>query len=183
MPGVREMVDDAPWCIITLGADATTLRTRVRDEARALGVRYIDQAETTPQVERRASVAIRPIPPFSMSSLDPLVSALRTRGLNVSSGGEWLAVTDGTDKGQGVDALLTLLRAQGVMPSVVAAAGDGDNDVPLLQSVPNRFVIARDDGTWHADLQAISGVQRVTIPGIAGWCDVVRRVAALKEVG
>ncbi len=182
MTGAYELVDGVAWSILTLGDDATTLRAIVRDEANRLGICYVDQATLMPDVERRASVAIRPAPSATFSSLDPLASALRACGLAVSSGGDWLAVTSGPDKGHGARAFLTWLRAIGITPSVVAAAGDGDNDVSLLQAVPHRFVISRDDGTWHADLQAISGVHRVTIPGIAGWRDVIRRVAALEEV-
>ena len=47
----------------------------------------------------------------------------------------------------------SVLRRQ-LSPRVVAAAGDGDNDVPLLAVASNRFVISGQDGRWHPALMA-----------------------------
>lgn len=64
---------------------------------------------------------------------------------------------------------------------LVSAVGDGDNDVALLQSVARRFVVARDDGTWHPALRQVRNAECVPVPGIAGWREVLRTLAERQE--
>lgn len=174
--GAPVAVGGQRWSVVTVGGDATSLRETVRAHAEVIGVAYRDQAIIAPWVDRQASVAIQPNETTDPVAFDALASALRASGLSVSSGGDWLAITRDADKGRAARALLAMLAAEGATPSRVAAVGDGDNDVPLLQVVDRRFAIASDDGTWHAALEAVHGVTRVTTPGIAGWRDVVLRL-------
>ena len=180
--GLREEIDGRPWRVALLGMPADELRAEVREAAQRLGTAYIDQEEVEPALGRRCSVLLRPIPGRDFASLDALAAVLRLRGLAVASGGTWLAVTGGADKGDGVRAVREWWQRAGRDHARIAAAGDGDNDVPLLLACDRRFVIARDDGTWHPALQGIPDVECIETPGIAGWCDVIRRLTRPQEI-
>lgn len=179
--GAYEVIDDREWCVVAVGAPAQELRAEARGIATSLGIEYIDQGAVDPEVGRRYSLALRPAPGRDSASLHRLVDALRRGGRTVASGGSWLCVTGGADKGRGVRSVLDCFRRLGRPSGRVAAAGDGDNDVPLLLAAERRFVIGHDDGTWHPALRALPRVERVTIPGIAGWREVIRQLAPPQE--
>lgn len=174
--GLREDVDGRAWRVVLIGMPASALRAEVQAAAQRLGTAYIDQEAVEPTLGRRCSVLVRPIPGRDFDSLEALAAVLRLRGLAVASGGTWLAVTGGADKGDGVRAVREWWQQAGHEHALVAAAGDSDNDVPLLLACGRRFVIARDDGTWHPALQAIPDVECIDTPGIAGWRDVIRQL-------
>jgi len=180
--GVREVIDARTWCVIEVGDPAAVLRDEVGAGARATGVTWVDQDDVEPGLGRRASVLLRPPAGHEWSSLEPLAGWLRARGRTVASGGDWLAVTGGADKGRGALTLIDCLARLGHTYALVAAAGDGDNDAPLLAASHRRFAIARDDGTWHPALRALPGVECVPVSGIAGWREVVRALAVPQEV-
>lgn len=180
--GARETIDDREWCVIVLGATAGALRDDVRRAARATGVPYIDQEDVEPTLGRRCSVLLRPVVGAGESTLDPLADALRTVGRSVSSGGSWLAVTGGAEKGDGVRAITSTLDRLGMPYSAVAAVGDSDNDVSLLSAARLRFVISREDGTYHPALRSLPGVELMTPIGIAGWRTTLQRLTELSEV-
>ncbi|MBK6487490.1 MAG: HAD hydrolase family protein [Gemmatimonadetes bacterium] len=180
--GLREDLDGRAWRVVLIGMPASELRAEVREAAKRLGTTYVDQEDVDPALGRRCSVLLRPIPGRDFDALDALAAVLRLRGLSVASGGSWLAVTGGADKGDGVRAVRDWWRRAGREHALVAAAGDGDNDIPLLLACDRRFVIARDDGTWHPALQALPGVECIETPGIAGWCDVIRRLTRPQEM-
>jgi HAD superfamily hydrolase (TIGR01484 family) len=182
-PASRTVIDGRAWSLIGSDETATSLQALVREAARAVGVSYVDQVDVEPMVDRRRSVALRAAGDGDdqLATLLPLLQALRGRGLTVASGGAWWLVTRDADKGRGALQLLERLRQTDARVRdqllVIAAVGDGDNDVPLLQVVEQRFAIARADGTWHADLRAVAGVRLVQTPGIDGWCDVIEALA------
>ncbi len=178
--GVREEIDGRSWCVLTLGLQEDVLRADVQEAARTTGTPCVDQCDVEPTLGRRCSVLLRPIDGAHVASLAPLASALRAQGHSVASGGDWLAVTGGADKGRGAHAVIELLATLGARPAIVGAVGDGDNDVPLLHAVEHRFVIARDDGTWHPALRDIPGVSCIDTPGIAGWREVIPRMVMLQ---
>jgi mannosyl-3-phosphoglycerate phosphatase len=180
--GIREVIDDRIWCVIPLGAPAARVRADVQEAARARDVRYVDQGEDDASLGRGYSVLLRPVPGAPWRSLDRLIGALRQLGYFVTSGGAWLAVTARVEKGDGAREVLSQLGRLGMRYSLVAAAGDGDNDTSLLLAADRRFVIGRDDGTWHPALRALPDVECVPTPGIAGWRDVLRQLAAMQEV-
>lgn len=179
--GVQETIDARSWQVVLIGTSADRLREAVQEAARRLGTRYIDQADVEPSLGRRCSVLMRPEAGRDFGSLDALAQLLRDRGLSVASGGSWLAVTGGADKGDGVRAVLSLRQQQGRTPEVVAAAGDGDNDRALLLAADRRFVVARGDGTCHPALRVLPKVECMTTAGIAGWRDVIQRLTAAQE--
>jgi hypothetical protein len=167
--------------VVELGVPAAVLRREVQEVAQAVGVSYLDQEMVEPTLGRRCSVLLRPVPGHTFRSLDGLAEALRARGRSVASGGTWLAVTGEADKGVGVRAVRALWPRLGRSHRIVAAVGDGDNDVPLLQATEHRFVIAREDGSWHPALRSLPQAECVSTPGIAGWRDVIRSLIALQE--
>ena len=87
----------------------------------------------------------------------------------------------GAEKGRGVRAVLSALALLGRPRALVAAVGDGDNDVSLLLAADRRFVIRRADGTCHASLRALPGVEYAPTPGIDGWRDVWRQLTGIQE--
>lgn len=179
--GAFEEIDGRNWCVVAIGAPAQELRAEARTIATSLGTAFIDQGEVEPAVGRRYSLALQQAPGRDAASLDRLADALRRSGRSVASGGSWLCVTGGADKGRGVRTVLDCYRRLALPFRAVAAAGDGDNDVALLLAAERRFVIGHDDGTWHPSLRALPRVECVPIPGIAGWREVIRRLAAPQE--
>lgn len=179
--GASMQVDDAVWSVIPLGAAADGVRHDVRRAAQALGVRFEDQHDVEPAVARHHSVLIRPFDGDAWESLAALAERLRDGGYVVSSGGAWLAVTGGAEKGDGARAVRSQLAQRGVRWSSVAAVGDDDNDHSLLLAADQRFVMRRDDGRWHPALAAIPGAHCVSTPGIAGWREVLHHLTALQE--
>lgn len=179
--GRCETIDGREWCLRSLGSPASELRADVRRAALAHGIAFVEQEDVEPALGRRCSVLIRPADGASETSLTPLADALRAAGRTVASGGAWLAVTGDADKGRGVRAVLDARSQLGQRHALVAAVGDGDNDVSLLLEAYRRFVIRRDDGTWHPALRALPDVECVPTPGIAGWRDVLRELTALQE--
>ena len=178
LPGVREVIDEREWRVVKLGATATSIRDVIRSNAAALQTRYIDQLDIEPALGRECSVLLRPEAGDDFASLDSLAAALISQGYTVASGGSWLAVTHGADKGIGARALIDVLRVAGQSFARVAAVGDGDNDASLLQVADERFVIRGTDGSWHAELLAIPGVRCMLPVGIAGWRDVITTTAS-----
>ncbi|GMV08546.1 MAG: hypothetical protein AMXMBFR55_02800 [Gemmatimonadota bacterium] len=180
--GAHEVIDDREWCVVAVGAPAQELRAEARAAAESLGTAFVDQHVAEPGVGRRYSLALRPAPGQAADSLDRLANTLRRGGRAVASGGTWLCVTGGADKGRGVRTVLDCLRRLGRPIGRVAAAGDGDNDVPLLLAAERRFVIGHDDGTWHPALRVLPRAECVPIPGVAGWREVIRQLAEPQEV-
>ncbi|HNV73167.1 MAG TPA: HAD hydrolase family protein [Gemmatimonadaceae bacterium] len=180
--GTQEEIDGCTWCVRHVGRPASEIREASRSAAHAAGVAYVDQADVEPTLGRRCSVLLRPVPGASDASLAPLAQALRVNGWTVASGGAWLAVTGDADKGRGVVVLQSALTGLGQRYDITAAVGDGDNDVSLLLAADRRFVIGRDDGTWHPSLRALPDAECVPTPGIAGWREVLRQLTALQEV-
>lgn len=179
--GVPQVIDGRPWCVMSLGASADSIRRDIRDAALALGVAYVDQQDVEPTLDRRCSVLLRPPAGNDEASLAPLFDALHQRGLSVSSGGAWIAVTRGAEKGDGAYEVRSALERLGQRFALVAAVGDSDNDVSLLLAADRRFVIGRNDGTWHPALRALPDVECVSTPGIAGWREVLRQLNAPQE--
>lgn len=179
--GVHETIDARSWQVELIGASAEELRGALQEAAQRLGTEYIDQADVDGTLGRRCSVLVRPVEGKGFDSLDGLADALRAQGLSVASGGSWLAVTGGADKGDGVRAVLATRRRLGRSPVLVAAVGDSDNDRALLLAAARRFVVARLDGTWHPALRALPGVECLTRAGIDGWRDVVQQLTAAQE--
>jgi len=171
--GTRETIDAHEWCVMAVGDEAAIIRDAVRETAVQLGVPHIDQADVESTLGRRASVLLRPVPGATWDDLTPLATSLRQQGFSVASGGSWLAVTHGADKGRGARALMAVLALSQPSPDVVAAVGDSNNDVPLLAVVSKRFVISGPDGRYHPALMALPDTTCVSKVGIAGWRDVL----------
>jgi len=119
---------------------------------------------------RRASVLVHA---ERGAALEPWIRALRRSGYRVESGGRWLAVWRGAGKGQALSHYLRARSLAGRAPAVVAAIGDGENDVSLLQSAELRFAVPRPDGTVHPALRILGHVCIASRDGTAGWCEVV----------
>ena len=125
---------------------------------------------------RRASVLVRA---ERGAALKSWIRELRRSGHHVASGGRWLAVWRGASKGQALSRYLHARKLAGRAPAVVAAIGDGENDVSLLQSAALRFAVPRRDGTVHPALRGLGHVCIASHVGTAGWCEVVSSLGGM----
>lgn len=180
--GARVVVGGRPFRVRVVGREAKRVRHHLRTAAASLGCPFVAQVTPATDTPRLASVLIRPTPGASTASLEVLQQALQAGGLSVASGGRWIAVTDGADKGVGARVVSEALRRSGHRYDLVAAVGDDDNDLPLLGVADRRFVIASADGHWRTALVALPGAERVVPPGILGWRAVLRELAAYTVV-
>jgi len=175
-------IDGRPWWVAVIGWPAGRLREHVRLAAQRRGIPYVDQDDVEPGLGRLASVLVRPAQAgAAMDVLDPVADDLRRLGCTVASGGDWLAVTGDADKGRGVRAVREAMTHAGHAHALVAAVGDGDNDIPLLGAADRGFVVSRADGSWHPALDGLPGARRLDVPGIAGWRELVRQLAESQE--
>jgi hypothetical protein len=126
---------------------------------------------------RRASVLVHA--DGDGDALAAWVADLRRRGHQVLSGGRWLAVWRGPGKGQALRRYLRARALAGKAPAIVAAIGDGENDVSLLQSAEFRYAVPRPDGTVHPALRALADVAIAPEAGTGGWCRVVSALGGL----
>jgi mannosyl-3-phosphoglycerate phosphatase len=178
----RALIDGHPWWVSMLGWPADRLRAQVQRAAAHVGIAYVDQDHVEPGLGRVASVLVRPDGPHrDMAALAPLATELRRVGCTVASGGDWLAVTGSADKDTGARAVRQALTLAGHRYTLVAAVGNGDNDLPLLHAAERGYVISCEDGSWHPALDAHPGSERVVAPGIAGWRELVRRLARFAD--
>lgn len=172
--GARELIGGREWCLVTLGSPASALREELRSAAVSLGVQYVEQPDRGNALDRRCSVLFRPSQGTPTAELALLVEHLRVRGCSVASGGDWIAVTRGADKGVGLQVLVRLLVRHHELTSLPIAVGDGDNDIPLLHAAARRYVIRDDDGHAHPRLRSIPHAVILAPPGIAGWRSLVQ---------
>ncbi len=174
--GERCEVDGDEWIVVRLGLPAAVLEEALMTAAERHDVSITTQLATERLGDRRCSVLFKPAPGTSEQAFERLVSALRSDGLTVASGGQWMALTGRADKGTGAQALLRHLVPE-PSQAVVAAVGDADNDIPLLRAIGRGFVIRRDDGTWHPGLSALPGMARLYTRGVKGWRTALRCLA------
>ncbi len=107
-------------------------------------------------------------------------AALRAGGLHVAEGGEWVSVWFGRDKGAAARSYVEALDRLGRRPPLTGAVGNAENDLPLLASVPHRYVIREPGGGHHTALLALPGAVPLDAPGTLGWPEAVRRFAAAR---
>lgn len=130
------------------------------DKAAAARARQRDFSETL----------IDDLPEPIWQQLEPEFSA---QGLECRHGGRFRTVTGaGTDKG----AAVAWLTAQCGEAMRTIGIGDSANDLPMLRTVQEPYVVARPDGTWAkldlAKAHYLSGA------GPAGWVQMADRVLA-----
>ncbi|MEQ8514643.1 MAG: HAD-IIB family hydrolase [Chromatocurvus sp.] len=99
----------------------------------------------------------------------------RAAGGRVSSGGRFHALSSNVDKGVALRWLRQeIARSQPGRPLHVLAAGDGDNDTPMLECADTALVVRAPDR--EAPLLARrSGVIRSECGGPAGWAEGITR--------
>jgi len=105
-------------------------------------------------------------------------TALHARGLTVVRGGRFVHVGGETDKGRALCWLAAAYRAQSSGGTlVVIAAGDADNDRPMLAAADVAVVVPRPDGSR---LDVPEAPRRIVAPapGPAGWAAAMRQAVA-----
>ncbi len=98
----------------------------------------------------------------------------RERGLQLTRGGRFWHIFQGSDKGLAVRKLMELYLASAPHQVRFAALGDSANDLPMLASVEHAVLIPRPDGTYDPVVLArLPGVQCAAAPGPEGWNSAV----------
>lgn len=90
----------------------------------------------------------------------------RAAGLTAYSGGRYLTVGDGGEKGQAVERLVALYR-RAVGDVRTFAFGDSENDRTMLEQVDVPILVQRAGGGWEP--MELSGLHRVPAPGPRGF--------------
>ena len=96
------------------------------------------------------------------------------RGLEITRGGRFWHLFQGSDKGRAVRKLMALYLASTPPKVRFAALGDSANDLPMLASVDHAFLLPRPDGTFDREVLAqMPTVKRGVAPGPQGWNQAV----------
>ncbi len=122
-----------------------------RDAAARARAREFEETIVTPLAEADRAVVSR---------------ALAGRGLRLSRGGRFLAVTGASDKGAAAAILADLYR-QACGPVRLVGLGDSFNDRPLLRAMDVPVLVQKDASGWEQ--VDVPGVTRVEGVGPAGW--------------
>jgi mannosyl-3-phosphoglycerate phosphatase len=159
------------WAIHYLGEPASQLMPRVRKAAALAGVDW--RAISPPALgsaaaKRTHSVLLRPGPNHR-----GLLESLRALGLEASSSGRWITVTQHATKGRAVREVLARAAASGTPYQFTAAIGDAENDAEMLRAVALPFVIRTASG-HHPELARIPGAVLLRAQGLAGFREAAR---------
>lgn len=102
-----------------------------------------------------------------------IAASLAARGLHLTQGARFHAVSAGNDKGRAVQTLMELYRARN--PGIrCAGIGDSWNDRSLLEAVDVPLLVQRPGRRW-AEL-TVPGLERIPMVGPAGWTEAMRRL-------
>jgi len=106
------------------------------------------------------------VTPFNPQEASRVSKALAARGLRLSRGGRFMAVTGASDKGAAASILAELYRRVYGRVRLVGI-GDSFNDGPLLRAMDLPALVQKDDSGWeNID---VDGLQRVEGVGPEGW--------------
>ncbi|MEO6444228.1 MAG: HAD-IIB family hydrolase [Gemmatimonadaceae bacterium] len=175
--------------VFALAKPALVVRAQVGRIAAAMGAAYDDQRDVltrsatahTPAarqaLQRTHSVLFRARVGEDAATHAAFIRRLRDEELFVTSGGQWTAVVDGSNKGMAARWLVDALRTSRKETHRIAAIGDGENDEALLAYAECAFVVRNDDGSWHRALTGIPGAVPLKVHGIAGWLPTARQLS------
>lgn len=121
--------------------------------------------------KRRYSLALSTIGQ-EQHNLQKLSAALEKLECSVSSGGKWLNVTRGSDKGLAVHWYRGFLRFHGISYNIVAGIGNESNDAAMLNAVDMPFVIRNPTGYAEA-LENLPGGYFLQSEGVMGWIEMI----------
>lgn len=176
------------WLRMSLGLPHKLLVRRLREIQRRTGLKLEGFADMPPRtvasicglsMEEARLAKLREFDePFTVTPDTPdsrraVEEEARRLGLNVSSGGRFLHLSGGSDKGRAVTFLDHLLgRRFGNL--VTAGLGDSPNDLPMLQAVQRPIIVRRPDGACHPELvRQLPKARQASGIGPAGWNQAV----------
>lgn len=105
------------------------------------------------------------------TALAAVEAAARAAGLTVVSGGRFLHLVGGSDKGRAVRALRGLFDASDG-PVRAVGLGDSPNDEPMLREVDVPVLVRRPDGSHSGGLH-LAGLVLASDSGPEGWREAV----------
>jgi mannosyl-3-phosphoglycerate phosphatase len=194
--GWMDLDDGEPYSVgrrslrrVTLGAPSIDVLNLVRPVAVELGIPFRTQGEhllsesaatgkarreaSARALERTHSLLIELEDP---SQLEALRGALAALDVRVASGGRWVGMVRGSDKGRALGILTALMRTRESWHPLVVGIGDAANDVALLEACDLRFVVRGEAGVPDPRLVAVPGAVVLDRPGTAGWLEMLERV-------
>lgn len=92
--------------------------------------------------------------------------AAQEAGLQVTRGGRFFHLLQGSDKGKAVG-MVAALYAKKQPGLTTIGLGDALNDLPMLKAVDHPVLVARPDG-GHAEI-GLPGLLKTELPGPQGW--------------
>jgi mannosyl-3-phosphoglycerate phosphatase len=171
-------VDD--FCVIELGTSYETIRRAIDSVRSETGIQlkgYGDMtpsevAEVTGLVPAAAELAMKReyqetvVSRHDPNELEAITNALAQRGLRLTKGGRFLAVSGQHDKGAAVDLLAAMYRREFGDVRIVGI-GDSYNDLSMLAAVDVPVLVQKEPGVWEAI--GTPNLVRVDAVGPEGW--------------
>ncbi len=166
--------------VVELGLGYREIRENLIETARETGLSLRGYGDMTPEevaaetglnVEAARRAMAREYEETLVTRLDSneferLGAALARRGIRLSRGGRFSAVTGLHDKGEAASLLADLYRRQ--EPGLrTVGIGDSKNDVSLLAAVDLPFVVQKPGRVWED--MPVSSLHRVDGVGPIGW--------------
>lgn len=154
------------WLKVSLGVPHRSLIPRLRDIQRTTGLKLTGFQDMSPRAvasacglsvaearraKRREFDEPFTVTPDTSGTRRAVEEEARRLGLTVSTGGRFLHLSGGSDKGRAVAVLDHLLQRR-FGPLLTAGLGDSPNDLPMLRVVGRPVIVQRPDGGCHPEL-------------------------------
>jgi predicted mannosyl-3-phosphoglycerate phosphatase (HAD superfamily) len=109
------------------------------------------------------------------------VERLRAVGLHASVGGRWLVVWRGPDKGAAMTQYVAAIEEWLGQRFRVGAAGNADNDQPMLEAADHRWVFPDPAGHHAASLASIPGAELLGTRPAEAWANIIQFLEQSQE--
>lgn len=117
------------------------------------------------------------VTPLNVADRERLAQALSRRGLSMTSGARFTAVSRNNDKGRAVKLLTDLFRRER-NEVIIIGIGDSWNDAPLLAATDISLLVQGPGGEWAS--LAVERLRKVDGIGPRGWTAAMRQLVAGK---
>ena len=166
--------------VIELGKPAAIIMSKLKElrenydlDFRAASEMSIDELCKIALMEKEAALRMiqreygETIVEINNRDFNKFVTKVEDIGLKVISGGRFMDVTGGNNKGTAVKVLINLFKYKYKNKVVFFGIGDSPNDESMLQLVDFPMLVQRTDGTWQSS--HIEKIMRLKGVGPEGW--------------
>lgn len=105
---------------------------------------------------------------------------LAQSGIEVVKGGRFIHLSDRCNKGSAMRQLAALYSLELAQPVEVIAAGDGENDIPMLE-LADQAVIVRSSFNPLPKVEGETNIHITRLCGPAGWAETIARLTGVTE--